>query len=381
MSSIASQQTVASMISLHVGLVLAHTIPKLPVSGKLTASTVDPSLLPSSAKEPAIALAEFGVALAALRAESGNEDYEGCANLLAKYCQNAAENLDDDRVRRIRCTNKAYRKHLDRFEAGERCLAAVGFVREQSTEGDEQLVLPRTTERCVLSAASSRLRGELRMRAVQREWPEPLRASLPSAASTLALRPELLEQLTAELRHPHVPAILQHGDNVERVTEQLVRSIDSAQGLLIQLQDLRKNLTATAEQQQQAAAAGTAPGAAGKKGKAPKGRVRKMSSAEEWYDLLMDAPGVVVAYFGAKWCKPCQLVKPLFATLSTQPQFSTVTFVHVDSDELSIVSNECEVAQLPTFKFFRDAADEGLPVVGADIQQVEDRLNELLAEA
>lgn len=378
------------MISLHVGLILAHTIPKLPLSGKLTASTVDPSLLPPSAKEPAIALAEFGVALAALRAESGNEDYEGCANILAKYCQNAADNLDDDRVRRIRCTNKAYRKHLNRFEAGERCLAAVGFVREQSTEGDEQLVLPRTTERCVLSAASSRLRGELRMRAVQREWPEPLRASLPSAASMLALRPELLEQLTAELRHPHVPAILQHADNVERVTEQLVRSIDSAQGLLIQLQDLRKNLTATAEQQQQqqqSAAVGTevtavtagTPSAVGKKGKAPKGRVRKMSSAEEWYDLLMEAPGVVVAYFGAKWCKPCQLVKPLFATLSTQPQFSTVTFVHVDSDELGIVCSECEVAQLPTFKFFRDAADEGLPVVGADILQVEDRLNELMA--
>lgn len=200
------------MISLHISLVLAHTIPKLPVpeQQKLTVSTVDPSLLPSSAKEPAVALAEFGVALAALRAESGgDEDYEGCANLLAKYCQNAAEHLDDDRVRRIRCTNKAYRKHLDRFEAGERCLAAVGFVREQSTEGDDQLVLPRTTERCLLSAASSRLRGELRMRAVQKEWPEPLRASLPSAATTLALRPELLADLTAELRYPHVPAILQ----------------------------------------------------------------------------------------------------------------------------------------------------------------------------
>ena len=35
------------------------------------------------------------------------------------------------------------------------------------------------------------------------------------------------------------------------MTEQLVRSIDSAQGLLEQLQELRKNLTATAEQQQQ----------------------------------------------------------------------------------------------------------------------------------
>lgn len=170
------------------------------------------------------------------------------------------------------------------------------------------------------------------------------------------------------------------------MTEQLVRSIDSAQGLLEQLQELRKNLTATAEQQQQqhsqgSAAAPGATGTAGKKGKAPKGRVRKMSSAEEWYDLLMDAPGVVVAYFGAKWCKPCQLVKPLFATLSRQPQFSTVTFVHVDSDELGVVCSECEVSQLPTFKFFRDAADEGVPVVGADIERVEARLNELLAEA
>ena len=40
-----------------------------------------------------------------------------------------------------------------------------------------------------------------------------------------------------------------------------------------------------------------------------------------------------------------------------------------------------EVDSFPTFKFFRDAEEEDLPVVGGDIDGVEQRIRSLLAEA
>ena len=58
---------------------------------------------------------------------------------------------------------------------------------------------------------------------VQKSWPAPLRAQLPAAAASLALRPALFEQLTQELTAPHVGQLLEHGDNTNRVTEQLLR--------------------------------------------------------------------------------------------------------------------------------------------------------------
>mgnify|MGYP001992226787 FL=1 len=92
----------------------------------------------------------------------------------------------------------------------------------------------------------------------------------------------------------------------------------------------------------------------------------------------MDSPGLVVAYFGAPWCKPCELVKPMYAELSAQRKFAGVTFVQIDSDELPKVSSECEITQLPTFKFFRDAQEDDLPVVGADILQLESKIEKML---
>ena len=45
----------------------------------------------------------------------------------------------------------------------------------------------------------------------------------------------------------------------------------------------------------------------------------------------------------------------MYAELSAKRKFAGVTFVQIDSDELPKVASECEIRQLPTFKFFRDA--------------------------
>jgi len=324
--------------------------------------------LPSSDREPALALAEFAEALAALRAESGPESFDGAAKLLHKIFSNVAEDVDEERFRRLRCTGKAFERHIGQFESGQACLRAVGFRRDTSADGVAQFVLPRSeAERSLLSAAAARLRGELRMREVQLKWPAALQSVLPAAATGLALRPSLFEQLTAELTAPHMSALLETGDNIQRVSDHLLRGEEMASALLTQLREVRKNVTAS-----ERANPSPAP---------TKHRVHKVSTTEEWYDLLLDSPGLVVAYFGAAWCQPCQLVKPLYKALSAEPRFSSVTFVQVDADELPTVASECEVAKLPTFKFFRDSAEEGLPVEGADIQHLEKRIAEMMVVA
>lgn len=321
------------------------------------------SKLPSSEVEPAAALEEFSAAIAALRNESGESHYKA-AKMLQRVCENAAEHPDEDKYRRIRCSNPAFVKHLDRFEASRACLTTVGFREETTADGTAQLTLPRErVSRPVLSAVSALLKGELHMLDVQKRWPSALRATLPAAATALALRPALLDALTAELSAAHVPTLLMHGDNTQRVTEQLLRGEESARALLEQLREVRENVTAAAQSAPPPASAA---------------RVRKLHTAEEWYDVLMDSSGLVVAYFGAPWCKPCELVKPMYAELATKPKFAGVTFVQIDSDELPQVASECEIRQLPTFKFFRDAQEEELPVVGADILQLESTIEKML---
>jgi len=117
-------------------------------------------------------------------------------------------------------------------------------------------------------------------------------------------------------------------------------------------------------------------------GGAGEGRVVAVESAEAWYDLLM-APGggLLVADFGAPWCGPCAAVKPLFAALSLKPEFAGVTFARLDAEMTPQLMGDHQVDSFPTFKFFRDAEEESLPVVGGDIDGVEQRIRSLISEA
>ena len=64
---------------------------------------------------------------------------------------------------------------------------------------------------------------------------------------------------------------------------------------------------------------------------------------------------------------------------STLEAYRDVTFLAVDADENPVIVGEAGVSAYPTFKFYRNTAEEDLPVVGADIAEVQAKLDELLA--
>ena len=73
-----------------------------------------------------------------------------------------------------------------------------------------------------------------------------------------------------------------------------------------------------------------------------------------------------VLYFTAKWCKPCQKMKPLLKSLESEFK-DEITFTTVDVDIERELTLQAGVEGMPTFVFLQDnkelhrfvGADEG----------------------
>lgn len=82
------------------------------------------------------------------------------------------------------------------------------------------------------------------------------------------------------------------------------------------------------------------------------GRVVIVHSAEEWERAHRDAgQALVVAKFTASWCGPCRAIEPVYVALSKQ--YTEVTFLEVDVDQVQDVAMAFRVSAMPTFMFFR----------------------------
>ena len=265
-----------------------------------------------------------------------------------------------------------WQRVLEPHSAAVDCLQAVGFVHGKDAEDNPLLVIGSA------EPAALQLAGDEALRRVDllKQWPAELHASLPAACEALADSPETLSELTSELSAAHVPSLLAHEDNSARVASQLM-SAETAGLLIEQLRELRANITAEAGASGDAAASSGGDAAGGAASGAS--RVRRCTNPEEWYDALLEAKGLVVVDFGAEWCKPCQHVKPLFDELSRKEAYRDVTFLTIDADENPVIIGENSISAFPTFKFFLNSAEEDLPIVGADIIDVQAKLDELLA--
>ena len=63
--------------------------------------------------------------------------------------------------------------------------------------------------------------------------------------------------------------------------------------------------------------------------------------------------------FSAKWCAPCQALKPDFEKLATSEKYSgSLLFVEVDVDECQDTQGSFEVFSLPTIVFIASNGEQ-----------------------
>ena len=53
--------------------------------------------------------------------------------------------------------------------------------------------------------------------------------------------------------------------------------------------------------------------------------------------------------FSAKWCKPCQIINPIFEKLATNKDYRNIQFVKVDVNKATDLSNKFKINSYPTF--------------------------------
>ncbi|KAJ3407806.1 hypothetical protein CcCBS67573_g02945 [Chytriomyces confervae] len=99
-------------------------------------------------------------------------------------------------------------------------------------------------------------------------------------------------------------------------------------------------------------------------------------TSEAEFSKYIQSGKVSVVDFTASWCGPCRMIAPRFEALAGR--VSSCSFLKVDVDEMSSISQTYGVRAMPTFFFFRNGEklDE---VVGADIAKVEQLVNKYAA--
>mgnify|MGYP002478637035 CR=1 FL=1 len=72
------------------------------------------------------------------------------------------------------------------------------------------------------------------------------------------------------------------------------------------------------------------------------------------FDKLIKDYKIVVVKFGAEWCSPCRIIKPLLGDISKEFDKTDIIFGDVNIDENSEISSRFGIRSIPTVMFFKN---------------------------
>jgi thioredoxin 1 len=84
---------------------------------------------------------------------------------------------------------------------------------------------------------------------------------------------------------------------------------------------------------------------------------------------ILNQDEYLLFYFTAKWCGPCQKIKPMILKLKEGLQTDKVKFYMIDIDENDELCEKCKVTSVPTFILFKNKKSLG-QTKGANIVPV-----------
>jgi thioredoxin 1 len=95
---------------------------------------------------------------------------------------------------------------------------------------------------------------------------------------------------------------------------------------------------------------------------------------ENGISVCKDKDCHLLFYFTAKWCGPCQKIKPILQKLSEGADSTKLEIYMVDIDENDDLANEFNIKSVPTFYLYHKNKLKG-ETTGADINKVQELLN------
>ena len=101
--------------------------------------------------------------------------------------------------------------------------------------------------------------------------------------------------------------------------------------------------------------------------------VLHINDLNEFNEKIKDNMTVVV--FSAGFCKPCKEIYPYIEKIAET--HTNITFVKVDIEEGSEISEKYEIQTIPHFKFFKEN-EEIVTFSGANKQNITEAINKLL---
>jgi thioredoxin 1 len=120
------------------------------------------------------------------------------------------------------------------------------------------------------------------------------------------------------------------------------------------------------------------------------GTMISVKSLDEWNSIVSKNDNnykrTVICKMTASWCKPCQVIQPIFEELaaSIDNKKSAIIFCIVDVDELDEVAAQYRVAMLPTFLVLQPSGGQGrdeVVVVDRYSGSNEQKLRDLVSSA
>ena len=89
--------------------------------------------------------------------------------------------------------------------------------------------------------------------------------------------------------------------------------------------------------------------------------------------FLKDKKCYILFYFTAKWCGPCQKIKPLIEKISEGVDSNKLEIYMIDIDDNDELSSEFNIRSVPTFYLYKNKELKG-QTGGADIDKIKELL-------